>query len=77
MASAEILDVQFRAFNYAPQCTDGNRFATVICDDYLATVRMSPFLMTALLSHFHEAVAPQYANDIVRVATGKTLPIRP
>ena len=73
MTSAEIVDAQFRAFNDALQCTDGNGFAAVICDDYLATVRMSPFLMTALLSHFHKAVAPQYANDIVRVANGKAL----
>ena len=73
MTSAEIVDTQFRAFNNALQRTNGNGFAAVVSDDRLATIRMSPFLMTALLSHLHEPVAPQNANDIVRVASGQAL----
>jgi hypothetical protein len=73
MTSAEIVDPQFRAFNDALQSANGNLLIAVIRHNHLTTIRVPPFLMTALLSHFHEAVAPQYANDIVRVANGKAL----
>src|SRR5712692_1009770 len=71
--SAKFLDAQFRALNNALQRADGNWFAAVVCDDHLATIRMSPFLMTAFLSNLDEVVAPQNTNDIVRVANGKAL----
>ena len=52
MISSEIVDAELRAINDALQRTDGNYLAAVVCDDHLATVRMSPFLVTALLPTF-------------------------
>lgn len=46
----------------------------MVGDNYLTTVGMSPFLMTALLSYFLKTVAPQHANDMVRVANGSADP---
>jgi hypothetical protein len=45
----------------------------VIRDNYLPAVGVAPFLVTALLSHFHEAVATQEADDIPRIANRKAL----
>ncbi len=73
MALAEVVDAQLRALDDALQCADRNWFAAVIGDDHLASIRMSPFLMTAFLANFLKAVAPQNTNDIIRVADGKAL----
>jgi len=71
--SAKVVDAQFRAFNDAFQCANRYWFTSVIGDNNLPTIGMPPFLMTALLSHLHETVAPQHTNNIVRVADGKAL----
>ena len=71
--SAEFVDANLRALDNALQCAYGNGFATVVRDDHLATIHMSPFLMTAFLSHFLEPVALQNPNNIIRVASGISL----
>src|SRR5205814_1580281 len=70
---AKIVDAQLRAINDAFQCANRYWFTSVIGDNNLATIRMSPLLMAAFLSDLGKTVAPQYANDIVCVANGKAL----
>src|SRR5436309_6727565 len=71
--SAKFVDAQFRAFNDAFQRADRYWFTSVIGHNHLTTIGMSPFLMTTFLSNFDKVVAPQNANDIVRVTDGIAL----
>lgn len=69
----EVVSAQFSAFDDALQRADWNWFAAVVSHDHLSAIRVPPFLMAALLSHFHEAVPAQDANDILCVADGESL----
>src|SRR5438552_11308677 len=72
-SSAKLLDAQFSALDNAFQRANRYWPASMIGHDHLASIGMSPFLMTASLSNFDKVVTSQDTNDIVRAANGKAL----
>jgi hypothetical protein len=55
--SSEIIDIEAAALKDALEGSDRERLVSMQRDNYLTTIRMPPFLMTALLADQHEAVS--------------------
>lgn len=47
---------------------DRDRLVALVSHNYLSPIRVSPFLVAALLSHSNKAVLAQDANYILRIA---------
>src|SRR6266550_7740660 len=70
----KLLDAYLSALDNAFQRANRYWLTSMIGDNYLPTIGMSPFLMTAFLSNFDEVVPAQGTNDIVSAANRKALP---
>ena len=71
--SSKLVGTQSTSLDDALKGADWDRLAAVHGDNYLSTVWMAPFLMTAFLAHLAEAAFAQHLNNVFSAANGKAL----
>jgi hypothetical protein len=70
---SKIVGTQSASFDDAFERADWNQLVAVLGDDYLPTVGVALFLVTAVLTYLTEAVFAQDSNNVFGAAKGKAL----